>query len=169
MNTLENLTLPDLLARLKDIAEPAPVSYLPQTATWYVLGVAIVLLLLFALWRLTLRYKAKRYRREALAALAELERRAVADSDQVIQLAALLRRTALTAYPRQKAASLHGKDWLAFLDARYGGDGFSTGLGRVLVDAPYGRVNVPYQADRRALIREVRIWISRHETDAPHA
>ena len=169
MNASENLTLPELLAGIKDIAEPEPVSYLPQTAAWYILGIAIAALLLFTLWRLILRYRANRYRREALAVLANLERQANADEDQAVQRAALLRRTALTAYAQQETASLHGEAWLSFLDDRYGGDGFSVGPGRIIVRAPYSHDSVFSDADRAALIREVRAWIRRHETDSLHA
>lgn len=169
MNSSEHLTLPELLTGIKDIAEPAPVSYLPQTAAWYILGIAIAALLLFALRGFILRYRSNRYRREALAVLADLEQQANADGDQIVQLAALLRRTALTAYAQEETASLCGEAWLSFLDDRYGGDGFSVGPGRLIAQAPYSHDSVFSDADRTALTREVRAWIRRHETEILHA
>ena len=66
------------IADLKDIAPPPPVSYMPQAPGWWVLlGILVLAMLVygFVRWR---RWRRDRYRREAQAELAVLER-AVAD------------------------------------------------------------------------------------------
>ena len=54
------------------------------------------------------------------------------------------------------AASLRGEDWLRFLDSVRGGEHFSAGVGRSLLDGPYQRqVNV----DADALIGLTHSWL----------
>ena len=56
-------------------------------------------------------------------------------------------------------ASLHGNDWLRFLDAT-GGAGFVAGPGAVLADAPYREGTVaPGLADLAAR------WVRRHRVE----
>lgn len=49
----------------------------------------------------------------------------------------LLRRLALTRYPRERVAGLSGASWLAFLDATGGGEGFTRGAWQTLGELPY--------------------------------
>jgi hypothetical protein len=59
----------------------------------------------------------------------------------VRETSVLLRRVALTRYPRETVAALTGEAWLAFLDQVLAGSpqagGFSKGPGRVLASGPY--------------------------------
>jgi uncharacterized protein DUF4381 len=127
------LNLVDLLEKLEPIPEPETLSLLPQTQGWIWLGLLVIAV---AVWLTQLILRARRASAYRRAALRELKR---ADSDPVT-LAALLRRTALVAYPRTDVAGLYGADWLAFLDKAYGGTAFSAGLGRVFAMAPYREV-----------------------------
>ena len=77
--------------------------------------------------------------------------------DDPARLAAILRRTALAAYPRVTVASLSGQEWLQFLDAQVGGTAFSTGAGRGLAREPY-RPNGP-DPQLRPLVAD---WIRKH-------
>ncbi len=151
------LNLIDLLERLEPIPEPEAVSLFPQTQGWVWLG-ALVVALLFVLARRGLRaYQANGYRR---AALREVDR---IGSDP-IALAAILRRTALTAYPRADVASLFGADWLAFLDLAYGGTEFSAGQGHLLASTPYRN-----EASSAQLQKLAATWIRRHSASLPEA
>lgn len=85
---------------------PPPVTFWPSTPAWYVLFAVLALLLLWLGWRRWRRWQADAYRREALAALREA---------QGAEIAAILKRTALAAWPRAAVASLSGADWAAFL------------------------------------------------------
>ncbi len=159
---LSQLDLVELLQRLESIPEPAPESLWPQTPAWG--WVALLLVLLAAWWlrRWRLAHRANAYRR---AALAEIE---VSDSDPV-RLAAILRRTALAAFPRARVASLHGDDWLEFLDRSYSGDGFSKGPGRALATIPYSMQAYSAQAAAPDLEALVIDWIKHHRVDAETA
>jgi hypothetical protein len=128
--TPEVVNLVDLLDRLAEPPQPAPISIAPQTAGWTVLAVLLALVLVWLAWRGVQRWRANAYRR---AALAELD----AAGDDPVAIADILRRTALAAWPRERVASLSGADWLRFLDATGGGGGFADGPGAALAGAPY--------------------------------
>lgn len=147
---LSGLNLIDLLERLQPIPEPAPVSWLPQTAGWAVIGVLLAAAALWLAWRWRRHRRINAYRRAALAAIAG------AKGDPAA-LAAILRRTALAAYPRVDVAGLYGDAWLAFLDQAYGGSGFSSGPGRGIAAAPYApHTDAP---DLAALAAQ---WVRQH-------
>jgi hypothetical protein len=126
----EVVNLVDLIDRLAEPPEPAPISLAPQTVGWTVLAVLLALVLIWLAWRGVQRWRANAYRH---AALAELD----AAGDDPVAIADILRRTALAAWPRERVASLSGADWLRFLDATGGGGGFVDGPGAALVGAPY--------------------------------
>src|SRR5260221_8720813 len=91
------------LRSLKDIATPPPVSWFPQTWGWMALAVLLAAVVLALLVRQVRRYRANRYRREALLELKALEheiRDPTTRREAVQALAALLKRTALGAWPR---------------------------------------------------------------------
>lgn len=142
---------------LRDIHLPEPISGWPPAPGWWLLlfGVPMVLALLAWLWRWLRRKTPKKL------ALRELEAIAASDAEtreKIRRLAILLRRTALSVYPREEVASLVGADWLAFLDQPMQGKGFSEGAGRLLLDAPYRREVPDDLAPLFALCRE---WIKR--------
>lgn len=128
---LSGLTLIELLDLLEPVPEPAPVSLWPQTAGWIWLGIIVATAAIFLVRRWMAIHRANAYRRAALQEITGL-------GDDPAALAAVLRRTALAAYPRAMAAGLHGDAWLGFLDQTYGGTDFRNGPGRAVAIAPYG-------------------------------
>ncbi|WGF90413.1 DUF4381 domain-containing protein [Marinivivus vitaminiproducens] len=142
--------LVDLIDRLVDGPEPPPVSMLPQTWGWAAVGLAVLVLLVIVAYRALRRYRANAYRREALAELAAVRNDPAA-------MAAVLRRTALAAFPRQRVAALSGEAWLLFLDATLPGGRFATGPGRPVADAPYRRPQAT-----EGLEAAVADWIRHH-------
>ena len=147
---LSGLTLVELLDLLEPVPEPAPVSLWPQTAGWIWLGVIIAAVAVFLVWRWMAIHRANAYRRAALKEITGL-------GDDPAALAAVLRRTALAAYPRGSVAGLHGEAWLGFLDHAYDGTGFRDGPGRAVAIAPYG----PAQA-APGLAALVARWVRTH-------
>ncbi|MGH8387515.1 MAG: DUF4381 domain-containing protein, partial [Pseudomonas sp.] len=83
------------IEQLKEIALPAPVSYAPQTWGWWVLLGLLVLTALIIAARRYWQWKRDRYRREALARLAQLQQRSD-DLNALRELPELLKRTAIS-------------------------------------------------------------------------
>jgi hypothetical protein len=152
------------LETLRDIVLPDPASWAPQTIGWWVLLALLIIAGVAAGIAMRRRRRANWYRRWALA---ELDRIEVALSDPaartqaLVELPALVKRTALAAFPRHTVASLSADSWLRFLDESYGGNGFTAGPGRLLPALAYtgGDFTGESLGELAALVRE---WIRRH-------
>jgi hypothetical protein len=126
---------PDL-SQLRDIHLPAPVSWWPLAPGWWLLIAAAVLLVAGLLWWWRRRHN-NRWRRQALQEINRL-RASAAVQEGVIALSVLLRRVAVSKFPRHQVAALNGDAWLAFLDRTLGtGHEFMSDAGRMLSTAPY--------------------------------
>lgn len=152
-------TLPDMIAQLVPPPEPPTISLWPATPLAKGLCALLLLLLLFFIWRQIQSYRANRYRR---AALAELQQSA----GNATQIAEILRRTALVAYPREKVAALTGEDWLQFLNQHYPGTAFAGEVGHALLQSPYQK-NATAQSS--ALGKAAQDWIRQHRVVRPGA
>jgi Domain of unknown function (DUF4381) len=147
-------TLIDLLNELVEPPEPPPVAMTPQTWGWAVLATLLAVALAWLAWQAWRRWRANAYRRAALVELA-------AAGDDPAKVAEILRRTALAAWPRERVASLTGRDWLVFLDAT-GGIGFVDGPGAALAEAPYRGGEAPAPGLGEVAAR----WVRRHRVEA---
>lgn len=150
---------PGSLDRLHGPLIPPPAPWWPPTPGWTIVLTALALFLAAALLKLIVRWQADRYRREALALLP---------STPPEQLAALLKRTAMTAWPRDRTADLTGEAWLEFLD-RSGAEG-EGGL-NLFVSGPARRIEAlafdPAAKEDVAPIRDAaRQWIRKHRREA---
>jgi Ca-activated chloride channel family protein len=158
MNETETspVNLVDLIGQLAEPAQPPAVSMVPQTVGWVVLAVIVLFLLTWLVWRGVRSWQTNAYRRIALAELQLA-------GDDPAAIAAILRRTALAAWPRTQVASLVGDDWLAFLDRSGGEDEFSSAMGQAMLKAPYrpGRTGPV-----AGLKKSAGCWIRRHRVDA---
>lgn len=156
----------DLLNALRDIREPVPPGFWPPAPAWWLLA---ALTLVMASVCAGLAWRRRQRRKPIHHALEELEHwhlrsAAGTDAEAAGELAALLKRAALTRYPRSAVARLSGDAWLAFLDASGATDRFSTGDGRVLGDLRYAPT-VAFDAD--ALHALARHWLRLHLDGAP--
>jgi hypothetical protein len=159
------------LRSLKDIVTPQPVSWFPQTWGWIAVAVVLVALVLALLVRQVMRYRANRYRREALLELQALEReiRDPATRRHAVQaLAALLKRTALAAWPRADVAPLSGVAWIEFL-RKQEDDGVAEALATMLDDLEYhgdGSMKTMPSNIAGDIVASARQWIERHHVSA---
>ena len=148
---LEKLNLVELYDRLVLPEAPAPVSMWPQTVGWIWLGLAILVLIGIAVWKLWKWRRATQYRREALAELR-------AAGDDPVIISDILRRTALAAFPRDVVAGLQGAEWLEFLDHTSNTTTFNgSDAGHVLAKAPFAP-----QPPHNDLPAMAKTWIKMH-------
>ena len=158
------------IVQLADVAVPAPVSWMPQTIGWQVLGVLLVIAALVAAWRMVRRYLRNRYRREALAEMRALEQRWEGTADGAAKLLAalppLLKRCALAAWPREEVAGLSGQRWVDFMQARAGSaQAGIRQLAPLLCELEYRDADALAKLDAqqlRAVLDASRQWIVGH-------
>src|SRR5262249_8234805 len=108
-----------------------------------------------------------RYRREALAELRDVES-SLKDPRtrpaELLLLCELLKRTALTAFPRERVASLNGKAWVEFLDHTGGQTAFGNGP-RTLLETTLYDPRTAATLDNhsvQALSAAIRQWVKKH-------
>jgi hypothetical protein len=161
---------PTSLDRLHDIIVPGPVPWWPPPAPgWYWMMAFALVVLVAVLLKGFIRWQRNRYRREALAELARQEaalRNPELRAPALLALSELLKRTALTVFPREQVATLTGPEWFAFLDGTAKGLDFRGALGPMLENAIYDpRTAATLQeAKLRELVHAVRRWIREHKT-----
>ena len=126
---------------LRDIHLPPAPGWWPPAPGWWAL-VVIGIAAIAGLW-----WWRTRHRRlsAGTAARREIERlrRAAHEMGPALlaqELSVLLRRAAVSFYPRTDAAAITGENWLRFLDQPLTGQPFSTGQGRLIAELPYRRV-----------------------------
>jgi hypothetical protein len=143
---------------LKDIHLPEAIGWWPPAIGWWLLAVLVPLLIVFLYWiykRLTRRTAIKTARNN-LAAIRQNP--ALDNSKKLHELSMLIRRVAISVNPRTEAASLTGRQWLAFLDKSIKGAPFSEGCGQLLADAPY-RNTRPTEQEISQLISLCEDWL----------
>jgi Domain of unknown function (DUF4381) len=147
------------LDRLHDIVRPPPVAWWPPAPGWIIFAALILLLFLVITAWLLRRRKLNLYRRQALAELQQ-------STASPASISILLKRVALSVYPRDQVASLTGKSWLEFLRQTNGH--FGDRVGQLLVESPYdaGAVKHVSNDDLHALTTAARFWISHHRPPA---
>ena len=126
----------DPLQQLRDVHMPADPSWWPPAPGWWVLGVLLVFLLLWAYRK----YRSVQQRRVpirmAQSLLGELyghyQRGSLSAMDFLQQSNELLKRLLVPALGHQRFARLSGDAWLEQLDQLSRSDAFTNGPGRVL-------------------------------------
>ncbi|MFQ5658913.1 MAG: DUF4381 domain-containing protein [Gammaproteobacteria bacterium] len=128
---------------LKDIHLPGPVSWWPPAPGWWILLGLLLFLIFLSLWwyrrRQRLKLSAANLAREQLLALQGHYSTHRDPRRLVEEISILLRRLSISAFSRMQTASLTGDAWLQYLDRPMQDHPFSSGPGRILIDAPYRR------------------------------
>lgn len=149
----KGLNLIELIDLLEEASEPPPISLVPQTPGWIILGILMIGAGVVLFRFLQRRHRANAYRRAALQQLSSVQ------SDPAA-IATILRRTALVAYPRSRVANLAGPEWLTFLDHSFSGKGFANGPGQIFAKAPFQSIPSDPAATELA-----RTWIKQHRVE----
>ncbi len=144
---------------LKDIHLPQAVGWWPPAPGWWLLAllIALAVALLFWLYKILTRKTAVKAAKKMLLEIQQ--NNGQTDFEKLCAISALLRRTAISCYPRSETAALTGSDWLQFLDNSMPGRPFSEGSGKILIDAPYRR-HAGDALPMDDLIRLCRDWLN---------
>jgi hypothetical protein len=160
---------PGVLQPLQELPLPAPVSWAPQTAGWWVVGFVLLAALAWCAWAVWRHHRKQRYRRIALAHLEKIEAALRNPEERVSALAAippLIKRTSLAAAPRERVASLGGEEWLAFLAHTRGRfDQRSGALLSLVSYAPADQIAAVSEHDAQMLVSVTRDWIAHHHVE----
>ena len=143
----------DLLQDLRDVIPPLEPGFWPPAIGWWL--VAILILILIAAIIYSIKLAIVRYSRHSI--VQQIDKIAGLQPPQAIaELSILMRRVAITRYPRSAVAGLTGQAWLEFLDQSGNTNQFTQGVGRMLTIAPYS-ANKQFDLDS---LREVcREWV----------
>jgi hypothetical protein len=149
---------------LRDIHMPAEPAFWPPAPGWWLLF-ALICVLAFWLGRFGWhQYQRLRRRQLILSELDRLQSAGLQAPALIAAVSALLKRVALSRYPRTEVAALTGDAWLDFLDRSGGNGGFAAGPGQALAQGAYApavQVRDP-DFDAEALLAVARDWLRRN-------
>jgi hypothetical protein len=153
---------------LRDIHLPPAPSWWPPAPGWWLLALLLCFGAFIAVRWLLQRERERRWRRRVHAELDRIAATHAAQPDAVLlagEVSQLLRRMSLLIDPH--AAALRDDAWLDFLDRQLSPEQalaapFRSGSGRLLIDAPFRRVDdaALHALDAPALIGLARNWLS---------
>jgi len=147
------------MTNLVQPSAPEAVGLWPPAPGWYAVAVLVVIALAWIGWKGIQRWRANAYRREALRLINR-----IGTKGSLVELPEIMKRTALSAFPRSEVASLSGEAWLAFLDDTLRTTEFSDGPGRRLADLAFsidGGESLS-EEERRELLGLARRWLAGH-------
>ena len=164
---LELPPLPDIFGNytirgISEVLAPEAISWLPTAPGWRYVGLALLLLLGWRTWLYWRNWRRNRYRRAALQQLDRLIDLHPNSADLLEPLSALLKATALQAYPRAEVARLSGDNWLRWLSENGDGAHFSSSSTTLLAESVYQVRSVAPGSEMQQLLLEVGNWIRRH-------
>ena len=147
------------LINLKDIHLPPAVEIWPPAPGWWIVAVVLLLIFVFCGMWISRRFEQRKPKTEALRLLKNLQNQHnnSEESLEILRdLSQLLRRVALTFCADENVASLHGSEWLEFLDRTGKTTEFTQGAGRVFGKELYQQ-NPEIEID--VLFPMVKKWI----------
>jgi len=152
---------PDLLSQLRDIHAAAPVHWWPPAPGWWLLALAVLVVLVWMGRRLLARYRVHQRRKQMLAWIDHLN--ASIDPQRHPQaylstLNRIFKLVALRAFPGQHCAALAGQDWADFVTGKMKNSQSAESL-NVLASGPYDPAP---QFDPEIMSELTRVWIRQH-------
>jgi hypothetical protein len=145
---------------LRDIHLPEQPGLWPPAPGWWLLALLLIVAMIMAGARGLRLWRRLRRRRAILAELEQLQTDREPGPALAAAVSTMLKRVALSRYPRVEVAPLSGEDWLRFLDRTGGGGRFAEGPGRALADAPYAPATAG--VDVGGLLAAARDWVRRN-------
>jgi uncharacterized protein DUF4381 len=150
----------ELLSRLRDVHPPAEPAWWPPAPGWWLALLAVLVLAVIATRYAMPRIRRWRTRRRLLKQLDAIvlrHRAGAAPTAVAADVSQLLRIAALERFPDRRAASLHGRDWIAFLEACESAPGRFDSVRDALTAMPYRTPGTG--GDALPLLRAARGWL----------
>lgn len=151
----------DPLAQLNPLREPALIGWWPLAPGWWILLLLLTIVIGGAVFWLARRHHRNIYRRQALAQLQDLNVQLAQNGDTrqyVTNLNALLKSTALRAYPHTEIAAINSDTWLVFLnDGLRSGTPFDAAFTSAIYRPETPSLNI------QALQATAAQWIKQHK------
>ena len=152
------------LGNFVEVVSPGDISWLPQTAGWVWVGVALLLFAAHRAWRALRQWYRNRYRREAASRLRQIDTDA-AGAELVAEVNKLLKLAAMAAYSREAVASLYGSEWVDFLNRQCPQPTFSPDQQSLLTSGVYRQQALDVSTGR-SLLEASLAWIREHREAA---
>ncbi|NQZ25284.1 MAG: DUF4381 domain-containing protein [Colwellia sp.] len=164
-----------LLEAIVETKAPDTISFWPQTMAWQLILIVLIMFMLKKCYQAWQNYQANAYRREALAWLAQCS---LTNEEDIRQLPALLRKTALLAMNgRQEITQLTGPSWAAWLDTHCSRSHFSEkqpqqsssrfSCEKLLAQLAYMPAidinDVHFNKGLMQLCQQIKLWITYHQ------
>jgi hypothetical protein len=143
----------NLLAQLKDVHLPPPVSIFPLAPGWYILAILIILIVIFILYKSIKAYYKRKHDLAIYTILEQINNNP--DCNLIEETSLLLKRVARKKFPQQAPHLLFDQKWLEFLDATGKTSNFTQGPGRVLLNI----YHKPQQSENNQLHQAVKAWL----------
>lgn len=143
---------------LRDIHIPAEIGLFPPAIGWWIILILVplTLFLSYKLIKYLMRKTAVKSAKKQLKSLKENQ--TLQDVEKLSELSSLLRRVAISVYPRSNCASLTGVKWLEFLDDSFKEKTFNNEIGQVLITGLYQK-NPPENLNLPELINLSENWL----------
>ena len=150
--------------QLAPIIPPETVSFWPPQPGWYVVLFLLILVLAYLGYRIWKYNRKNAYRKAAMARLEKLRNENMG-KESIIMVNQLLKATAIAGFNRNEVASLHGDEWLAFLDRSGSMNSFMNEPGRLLANSSFidmGTLEF-METDQRKIFEISLKWIKDHK------
>ncbi len=145
---------------LLDIIPPPPPTFWPPPPVYWLSFILLILLVFWLVVKLVARQRQYRFQRQIDRAFEEFLD--LPPRYQLIGVNRVLRRVALTRYPRDRVAALHSWSWQAFLTGTSPNDTpLDPEKGRFLVQSAYEPIE-PDATTAADLIHWARRWLWHH-------
>lgn len=149
--------LSEIINQMEDVILPPAIGWWPLASSVWITLVSVLGVLIGLIWYFRQRHKAALYRRVALSELQRID--GLQQHAFLIELNALLKQVAITAYGRQACAGLDHQAWLDFLQKKAGFIEQPPALQRLT--ERYANRDLSAQ-ERQALLLYTKRWIEGH-------
>lgn len=158
------------LTNMQDILEPVAVPFWPLAPGAWILIILLVLWAGIGFGLLFLNHRKNLYRRLALSELAEIHGNCerTGKKETIMAVASLLKRVALTAFRRERVASLTGQEWYGFLSTTMGTRSFSQSSGQLLTTDLHQsseQLELLSEKQLKELFIQAEVWIKKHKPE----